>query len=67
LAEAKAIGQTALEAGARRFALTLGRTMELSLLIRHAQWSHDHQQDGQSSTAARRFAQSGIDLIFEKS
>jgi len=64
LAEARSAGQPALEAGARRFALTLGRTMELSLLIKHAQWSHDQEQDRQSTAAARRFAQSGVDLIF---
>jgi alkylation response protein AidB-like acyl-CoA dehydrogenase len=63
-AHAKSLGQPALEAGARRFALTLGRTMELSLLIKHAQWSHDHEQNGQSSAAARRFARSGVDLVF---
>src|SRR5262249_18282289 len=27
-----------LEAGARRFALTLGRSLELALLVDHAQW-----------------------------
>ena len=64
LAHARSVGQPALEAGARRFALTLGRTMELSLLIKHAQWSHDHEHDRQSTAAARRFAQSGVDLIF---
>ena len=64
LAHARSLGQPALEAGARRFALTLGRTMELSLLIKHAQWSHDHEQDGRVSASARRFASSGIDLIF---
>ena len=64
LAHAKSIGQPALEAGARRFALTLGRTMELVLLIQHAQWSHDHEQDGRFSASARRFASSGVDLIF---
>ncbi len=52
-----------LEAGARRFALTLGRTMELALLIRHAQWSKDEEKDGRAILAARRFAQSGVDLI----
>jgi len=41
-----------LEAGARRFALTLGRTMELALLIKC------------SAATARRFAASGVDLIF---
>jgi alkylation response protein AidB-like acyl-CoA dehydrogenase len=48
------------EAGARRFSLTLGRTMELALLIKHAQWSHDDR----SIAAARRFAHSGVDLIW---
>ena len=56
LAAAERAGQPALEAGARRFALTLGRTMELGLLIKHAQWSNEHE-------SARRFANSAIDLI----
>jgi acyl-CoA dehydrogenase len=33
----------AREAGARRLAMTLGRTLALSLLIRQAQWSLDHE------------------------
>ena len=41
----------AVEAGARRFALTLGRTMELALLCR------------QGSPAAQRFAFAGVDQI----
>ncbi|HKG80094.1 MAG TPA: acyl-CoA dehydrogenase family protein, partial [Pyrinomonadaceae bacterium] len=45
LAEAERRGPSALEAGARRFALTLGRTMELALLLRHAQWSQDNEHD----------------------
>ena len=40
-----------LEAGARRFALTLGRTMELALLCK------------QGSPAAKRFAKEGVDRI----
>jgi acyl-CoA dehydrogenase len=63
LAETEVVGQPALEAGARRFALTLGRAMELALLIRHAQWSQDHENDGCATTSARRFANSGLDLI----
>jgi acyl-CoA dehydrogenase len=51
--------RSVLEAGARRFALTLGRTMELALLIKQARWS----QDAQTVANARRFAASGIDLI----
>jgi hypothetical protein len=49
-----------LEAGARRFALTLGRTMELALLINHARSSEDTIDN------ARRFAASGVDLILDK-
>jgi alkylation response protein AidB-like acyl-CoA dehydrogenase len=56
---------TDLELGARRFAMTLGRTMELALLIKHAQWSHDHEADGRATAAARRFANSGIDLLVD--
>jgi alkylation response protein AidB-like acyl-CoA dehydrogenase len=48
-----------LEAGARRFALTLGRALELALLVRQAQWSIDHQRDGRAAAAALRFAYGG--------
>lgn len=54
-----------LEAGARRFAMTLGRTLELALLIKHAQWSQDHEGDGRAIAAARRFASSGVDQIVD--
>lgn len=64
LAEAERLGQPALEAGARRFSLTLGRLVELALLIRHAQWSTVHERDGRSTAAARRFALSGVDLLW---
>jgi alkylation response protein AidB-like acyl-CoA dehydrogenase len=53
--------RSALEAGARRFALTLGRTMELSLLINHATLTRDPQ----SASNARRFSASGVDLILD--
>lgn len=56
--------ESALEAGARRFSLTLGRLAELALLIKHAQWSTEYERDIKSAAAARRFAQSGIDLIW---
>jgi hypothetical protein len=64
LAEAERFGQPALEAGARRFSLTLGRLVELALLIKHAQWSYDYERDKRSMTSARRFAHSGVDLIW---
>jgi hypothetical protein len=63
LAEAKKAGTPTVEAGARRFALTLGRAMELALLCRHAQWLLDDESDDRSIRAAQRFAASGIDLI----
>ena len=50
----------AVEAGARRFSLTLGRTMELALLIKQAQWSLDRQ----AIDSAHRFASVGVDVIF---
>jgi alkylation response protein AidB-like acyl-CoA dehydrogenase len=63
LRESQAADRSVLEAGARRFALTLGRAIELALLIRHAQWSQDTEQDKLAAASAHRFAQSGIDLI----
>jgi len=52
-----------LEAGARRFAMTLGRSLELALLVGHAQWCLDHGHGPRLAAAARRFAQNGVDLI----
>jgi hypothetical protein len=63
LARAKEEGQEVLEAGARGFALTLGRATELALLLKHAEWSEDHERDGRAAAAARLFACSGIDLL----
>ena len=66
LAEAERLGQPALEAGARRFSLTLGRLAELALLVQHAQWSHDNESDVNAIASARRFAHSGVDLIWNE-
>ena len=52
-----------LEAGARRFAMTLGRSLELALLVGHAQWCLDHGHGPRTAAAARRFATNGVDLI----
>jgi len=65
LAAAAQAGQPALEMGARRFAMTLGRALELALLIEHAQWSLDHEQDGRARAAGLRFARTAIDLIVD--
>jgi alkylation response protein AidB-like acyl-CoA dehydrogenase len=56
-------GQQAIEAGARRFALTMGRAFALALLVRHAQWSLDEESDARAMAAARRFARAGVDSI----
>ena len=61
---AKAKGD-AMEAGARRFAVTLGRAVELALLARHAQWSLDEEKDQRTVAAARRFGSHGVNLLAE--
>ncbi|MCB8976297.1 MAG: acyl-CoA dehydrogenase family protein [Ardenticatenaceae bacterium] len=53
----------ALEAGARRFALTLGRSLALAKLIEQAQWSLDVEQDAHPRAAACRFAQTAVNQI----
>jgi hypothetical protein len=56
-------GPAEIEAGARAFALTLGRSLALAALVRHAQWSIDHEHDGRARAAAIRFARHGVDLL----
>ncbi len=63
LERARTEGPPALEAGARRFALTLGRAVELALLVHHATWSLRVEKDGRAAAAARRLAQNGVDAI----
>lgn len=65
LAQAQTKGQADVEAGARRFALTLGRSLALALLVEQAQWSLDHEGDARSRAAASRFAQAGINLLVD--
>ena len=65
LREAVNAGPDMLEAGARRFAMTIGRAVELALLVRHAQWSEDHELDRHATAGAQRFAHSGVDLIID--
>ncbi len=55
----------ALEAGARRFAMTLGRAFALLLLCRQAQWSLDHGGDARPLAAAVAFSRRPLDLIDE--
>ncbi|MFO0554163.1 MAG: acyl-CoA dehydrogenase family protein [Polyangiaceae bacterium] len=55
----------AVEGGARRFALTLGRAAELALLIGHARWALEHERDRLPLYAAKRFANNGVDVIVD--
>jgi alkylation response protein AidB-like acyl-CoA dehydrogenase len=63
LKSAGAESQEAMEAGARRFALTLGRAMSLALLTAHAQWALDTEGDDLPMLAAERYASAGVDLL----
>ena len=52
-----------VEAGARRFAMTLGRSLELALAAAHAQWCLDNGRGARAAAAARRLAAQGVDWI----
>ncbi len=58
-------GPVAVEAGARRLALTLGRTLELALLVREATRSKPRNDDAVPAAAARRLWRTGVDLIVD--
>jgi hypothetical protein len=60
-------GPQAVEAGARRLAMTLGRALELGFLVREATRSKKHGDDAKPAAAARRFAKNGVDLISDES
>lgn len=55
--------RAAAEMGARRWALTVGRTLELALLLEHAQAALSDHADRWLAAAARRFSCSQINLI----
>jgi hypothetical protein len=63
LQEAMAQDPSTAQAGARRFALTLGHALELALLARHAQWSYEHEGDARALAAAERLSTHRIDHI----
>ena len=64
VAEAMGGGMPVVEQGARRFALTLGRAVQLALMVEHATWA-EARGDKSHSAAARLFARSGVDLILD--
>lgn len=55
----------ALQASARRLAMTLGRTLELALLVEHAQWQLTTLNDRSGIAAARRFARTPINQLHD--
>ncbi|HEY4369278.1 MAG TPA: acyl-CoA dehydrogenase family protein [Steroidobacteraceae bacterium] len=57
----------AVQAGARRIAMTIGRALQLLLLVEHAQWSLDTADEDAAGAiaAARRFATTPIDRLNE--
>jgi hypothetical protein len=61
LAQTKA--QPVLQAGARRLALTIGRSLELALLLEHAQWSLDEEKSEMTLVLARRFSRKPMEQI----
>jgi acyl-CoA dehydrogenase len=52
-----------LQAGARRFAFTVGRALELVLLIEHARSMIAHDGGADAIATARRFATTTIDFV----
>lgn len=55
---------TQRQAGARRFAVTLGRALEAALLIEHARWAAQQRgDDGSAVAAAARFARTPIAVL----
>lgn len=57
----------AMTAGARGLALTLGRTLALALLARHADWSSRAEHDPRPIAAACRYARLGVNRLIEPS
>jgi alkylation response protein AidB-like acyl-CoA dehydrogenase len=55
--------RNALQTGARRFAFTLGRALELALLVEHARWALVRDPVCDAVQTARRFAATTIDFI----
>jgi alkylation response protein AidB-like acyl-CoA dehydrogenase len=45
-----------LQAGARRFAMALGRSLQLALLCEHAQWALSEEKNERAAALARRFS-----------
>lgn len=55
-----------IERGARRMALSIGRGLELALLVAQAAWEQDDGDGGLSRAAALRLARGPIDLVVDE-
>lgn len=58
-------GPAAVEAGARRLAMTLGRALQAALLVREATRAKAENDHAKPAAAARRYARTGIDQIVD--
>lgn len=56
-------GIDAVQHGARRWALTLGRALQTALLVEQAQHDLDRHEDRRGVAVARRFASQPLDLL----
>ena len=63
ITQAMDAGPAAIEHGARRFALTLGRALQAALLAQQAQHDLDLHGDARAMAVARRFTAEGLDLL----
>jgi alkylation response protein AidB-like acyl-CoA dehydrogenase len=63
LGETFAMGPQELERGARRFALTLGRALEVAYLVDEAAWQKSANMPVVAGAAARRLAKNGISIM----
>jgi hypothetical protein len=52
--------RTCIEAGARHLAISLSRTIAGALLIEHAQWSLERENDIRPLISARRWCEEGL-------
>lgn len=63
LKNARDDGGETLEAGAHRFATTVGRVLSIAFMIEHADWSLRENQDGRPAAAVKRFLNMHINHI----
>jgi len=64
LPKALSDGRAAIETTARDFALSLARTTAAALMLEHAQWSLENEQDHRDAIAARRWCAEGLTSLF---